>query len=319
MSEAPRDIGVLIIGGYLGSGKTTLVNHILRSGTGRETLVLVNDFGEIAIDVDLIEADSDGVVTLVNGCSCCALSTPLIEFLVSLREQESRPQLLIIEASGVANTALLASHAMIPGFRLEGIVTVVDAETIGERLSDDYVGTTVQRQIEAADVLVINKTDLAGPGDLERASELIGALAPGSLVVEAVNAQVPIVFLVGESLESDLDLFEVRNSSGDGGEPHAAHETWSWECDSVINRDRFEAVLESLSDRVLRVKGVVNFDASPIHRSIIQRVGSRLTITQGAAWGSDRVISRLVLIGLPGSINPEALAEAFAAAAISLT
>ena len=70
---------------------------------------------------------------------------------------------------------------------------------------------------------------------------------------------------------------------------------------------------------MLRVKGVVNFDASPIHRSIIQRVGSRLTITQGAAWGSDRVISRLVLIGLPGSINPEALAEAFAAAAISLT
>ncbi|CAB4998139.1 unannotated protein [freshwater metagenome] len=218
----------------------------------------------------------------------------------------------------MANTALLASHAMIPGFRLEGIVTVVDAETIGERLSDDYVGTTVQRQIEAADVLVINKTDLAGTGDLERASELIGALAPGSLVVEAVNAQVPIVFLVGESLESDLDLFEVRNSSGDGGEPHAAHETWSWECDSVINRDRFEAVLESLPDRVLRVKGVVNFDASPIHRSIIQRVGSRLAISQGAAWGSDRVISRVVLIGLPNSINPEALTEAFNAAAISL-
>ena len=150
MSEEPRDIGVLIIGGYLGSGKTTLVNHILRSGTGRETLVLVNDFGEIAIDGDLIEADSDGVVTLVNGCSCCALSTPLIEFLVSLRERETRPQLLIIEASGVANTALVASHAMIPGFRLEGVVTVVDAETIGARLSDDYVGNTVQRQIEAA-------------------------------------------------------------------------------------------------------------------------------------------------------------------------
>ncbi len=319
MSEAPSDIGVLIIGGYLGSGKTTLVNHILRSGTGRETLVLVNDFGEIAIDLDLIEADSDGVVTLVNGCSCCALSTPLIEFLVSLREQESRPQLLIIEASGVANTALVASHAMIPGFRLEGIVTVVDAETIAERLSDDYVGSTVQRQIESADVLVINKTDLAVGGVLESASELLGSLTPGALVVEAVNAQVPIVFLVGESLESDLDLFEVRNSSGDGGEPHAKHETWSWECDSAINRARLEEALASLPPRVLRTKGVVSLDSSSTHRFIVQRVGSRLTITQGAAWGSDRVISRLVLIGLPGSINPEALAEAFAADAISLT
>ncbi|CAB4959237.1 unannotated protein [freshwater metagenome] len=310
MSEEPRDIGVLIIGGYLGSGKTTLVNHILRSGTGRETLVLVNDFGEIAIDGDLIEADSDGVVTLVNGCSCCALSTPLIEFLVSLRERETRPQLLIIEASGVANTALVASHAMIPGFRLEGVVTVVDAETIGERLSDDYVGTTVQRQIEAADVLVINKTDLAGAVDVERASELLGSLASGTLVVEAVNAEVPIVFLLGETLESDLDLFEVRNM-GDSGEPHAKHETWSWECDAAINRDRFEAVLESLPDRVLRVKGVANFDASPLSRSIIQRVGSRLAITQGAEWGSDQATSRVVLVGLPNSINPEALAEAF--------
>ncbi len=310
MSEEPRDIGVLIIGGYLGSGKTTLVNHILRSGTGRETLVLVNDFGEIAIDGDLIEADSDGVVTLVNGCSCCALSTPLIEFLVSLRERETRPQLLIIEASGVANTALVASHAMIPGFRLEGVVTVVDAETIGERLSDDYVGTTVQRQIEAADVLVINKTDLAGAVDVERASELLGSLASGALVVEAVNAEVPIVFLLGETLESDLDLFEVRNM-GDSGEPHAKHETWSWECDAAINRDRFEAVLESLPDRVLRVKGVANFDASPLSRSIIQRVGSRLAITQGAEWGSDQATSRVVLVGLPNSINPEALAEAF--------
>ncbi|MEN9594176.1 MAG: hypothetical protein RLY23_659 [Actinomycetota bacterium] len=310
MSEAPRDIGVLIIGGYLGSGKTTLVNHILRSGTGRETLVLVNDFGEIAIDIDLIEADSNGVVTLVNGCSCCALSTPLIEFLVSLRERETRQQLLIIEASGVANSALLASHAMIPGFRLEGVVTVVDAETIGERLSDDYVGTTVQRQIEAADVLVINKTDLAGAVDVERASELLGSLAPGALVVEAMNAEVPIVFLLGETLESDLDLFEVRES-GHLGEPHVSHETWSWECDTVINRGRFEAVLESLPDRVLRVKGVVNFEGSPIHRSIVQRVGSRLAITQGAAWGSDRATSRVVLIGYPGSINPEVLAEAF--------
>jgi G3E family GTPase len=315
VSEEPRDIGVLIIGGYLGSGKTTLVNHILRSGTGRETLVLVNDFGEIAIDGDLIEADSDGVVTLVNGCSCCALSTPLIEFLVSLRERETRPQLLIIEASGVANTALVASHAMIPGFRLEGVVTVVDAEIIGERLSDDYVGNTVQRQIEAADVLVINKTDLAGAVDVERASELLGSLAPGALVVEAVNAEVPIVFLLGETLESDLDLFEVRNAS-DSGEPHAKHETWSWECDTVINRTRFESVIEALPDRVLRVKGVVNFDASPLHRSIIQRVGSRLAITQGAAWGSDRATSRVVLIGLPGSINPEVLAEAFNAALI---
>lgn len=310
MSEALRDIGVLIIGGYLGSGKTTLVNHILRSGTGRETLVLVNDFGEMAIDGDLIEADSDGVVTLVNGCSCCALSTPLIEFLVSLRDQESRPQLLIIEASGVANTALVASHAMIPGFRLEGVVTVVDAETIGERLSDDYVGNTVQRQIEAADVLVINKTDLAGAVDVERASELLGSLAPGALVVEAVNAEVPIVFLLGETLESDLDLFAVRNS-GDSGEPHAKHETWSWECDTVINRTRFESVLESLPDRVLRVKGVVNFDASPLHRSIVQRVGSRLAITQGAAWGSDRATSRVVLIGYPGSIKPEQWSKDF--------
>lgn len=314
MSEAPSDIGVLIIGGYLGSGKTTLVNHILRSGTGRETLVLVNDFGDIAIDGELIQADMDGVVTLVNGCSCCALSTPLIEFLVALRDKELRPQLLIIEASGVANTAMVASHAMIPGFRLEGIVTVVDAETISERLRDDYVGSTVQRQIEAADVLIINKTDLATRADLESVSELLAGLAPSALVIEAVDAEAPIVFLIGEALESDLDLMEARDSFG--GEPHAMHETWSWECNSVISHDRFEAVLESLPDRLLRVKGVVSLDCSPTQRSIIQRVGSRMTITQGTEWGSDRRTSRLVLVGLPGSIAPEVLAEAFNATVI---
>lgn len=311
MSETPCEIGVLVIGGYLGSGKTTLVNHILRSGTGRETLVLVNDFGELAIDGELIEAEAGGVVTLVNGCTCCSLATPLIDFLVSLREQGSRPQLLIVEASGVANSAMVASHAMIPGFRLEGVVTVVDAESIGQRLLDDYVGVTVQRQIEAADVVVINKTDLAAAGDLESARESLGLLAPGALVVEAVNAEVPIVFLLGETLESDLDLFEARNASREGEEPHATHETWSWECDSAINRDRLEAVLGSLPDHILRVKGVVNFDGSPMHRSIAQRVGSRLMITQGAPWGSDKKVSRVVLIGYPGSINPEQLSKDF--------
>ena len=168
------------------------MNHLLRTGTGRRTLVLVNDFGAVAVEPELVTASDGEVLTLANGCACCSLSSPLIEMLVALRERDDRPELLIIETSGVADPESIGHHAMIPGFRLAGIVVVADAETIRARAQHALVGRTVQRQLHAAGLVVLNKTDLVQPEALRQVHEWLSEASPSAVVVHAQHGEVPV-------------------------------------------------------------------------------------------------------------------------------
>ena len=152
---------VTIIGGYLGAGKTTLVNHLLRNADGKRLAVLVNEFGELPIDEDLIEAQDDTMISIAGGCVCCSYGNDLTLAMMDLAKLQPRPDHVLLEASGVALPgAIAASISLLQGFQIDGVVVLADAETIRQQAEDTYVGDTIERQLHDADLVVLSKADL---------------------------------------------------------------------------------------------------------------------------------------------------------------
>ncbi len=162
---ASTDIAVTVIGGYLGAGKTTLVNHVLRTADAR-IAVLVNDFGDINIDEDLIASQDGDTISLANGCICCSLVDGFSAALATITALDPVPERLVIESSGVADPATVAAYGHGPGLALDATVVVVDAETIRKKATDVYVGDTVVGQLGSGDIIVLNKTDLVAPDEV---------------------------------------------------------------------------------------------------------------------------------------------------------
>ena len=189
----------LIVGGYLGAGKTTLVNHLLRNAGGRRIAVMVNDFGELTIDADLIEGAEGSVLALAGGCVCCSFGSDLIGALQELLQRQPPPDLILIETSGVALPAAVARSArLLPGLRIEGIVLLLDAETVRQRSADPYVGDLVRQQLLDADLLILNKTELCSPTALaELTAWLPSMTTAGTPVVPANQARVPPELVLG--------------------------------------------------------------------------------------------------------------------------
>jgi G3E family GTPase len=303
-------IPVVVIGGYLGAGKTTLVNHLLRTGTGLRTLVLVNDFGAVAVDAELIEADEGEVLTLVNGCVCCSLSSPLAETFETIRAMRPPPELVVLETSGVADPAPVAHHAMTPGFRLDGVVVVADAATVRRRAADELVGRTVLRQLAAADLVVVNRADLATPAQLAGLGSWLDEVAPGTDRVLTEHGRVPPEAVIGAG----------------GGAPALStealpvHDRWIWNPGRPVDRGELEAVLDALPSSVVRVKGIVALTDEPTRRTVVQRVGRWRTMTPGRPWEvGEAPRSSLVVLGLPGSVDPQNLGRMFDPAAAAPT
>ena len=277
----PASIAVVVLGGYLGAGKTTLVNHLLRTSDQR-TVVLVNDFGDLAIDPDLIESNDGDTLTLANGCVCCSLVDGFATALDEIRELEPRPERLVIETSGVADPGAVAAYAHRRSYRLDLVVVLADAEQIEANLADRYVGETVSRQLGAGDVVVLNKVDLVD--DTTSAEAAVRAIVGGRPVVLAEHAAIAA---------SVLDVDSQVTRPGDA--IHAGFETWTATWEDTIGLDELERHVAELPPEVVRVKGVVDTRQGP---RVVHRVGPRVTISP--AESVDR--SRLVAIGLPGAI-----------------
>ena len=191
----------IVIGGYLGAGKTTLVNHLLRQAQGRRMAVLVNDFGAINIDADLIEGQHGDVLTLSGGCICCSFGADLVGTLGSITQREQPPDVVLIETSGVALPGLVARSARLaPGIELQGVAVVADAETLQARAGDRYVGDVVMQQLRDADLLVLNKVDLIAPQALAALQAWLAQVAPSARVLGADHASLPSAVVMGTGL-----------------------------------------------------------------------------------------------------------------------
>lgn len=174
-----RRVPISILSGYLGAGKTTIINHVLAEPHGRRLAVLVNDFGPINIDAGLIGSQSAATIELTNGCVCCTIGDDMGDALTDLTAWPEPPDNVLVEASGVAEPARIARTAGYwPGFELDAVIVAADAETVQARSRDKFVGTLVHSQRRSADIIALTKTDLVEEQTLDDLRRWLACQAP---------------------------------------------------------------------------------------------------------------------------------------------
>lgn len=308
-SPATRDpIQLTVIGGFLGAGKTTLLNRLLRDAGNRRLAVLVNDFGSINIDAELVRSRDGETVSLRNGCICCGISGDFIGALALLRDRPDPPGHVVVEASGVADPGQIVVLGDMPGYRQDAAVVVADAETVRQRAADEQTGVQVRGQLRAADLLVVNKTDLV---DAERLAQLRAWLrelaGPSTAIVETSFGAVPadVVLGVGAARSrAGHDHVCHDGCAHDGHDHGAAFETWSWSGGQPVSGTGLVEAIKALPDGIVRAKGLLALREDPAHRYVLQAVGRRFSIQADRPWAGDEPrASQLVVIGLPGSVD----------------
>ena len=216
MCEAADAVPILLVTGFLGAGKTTVMNHLLAHAEGRRIAAVVNDFGAINIDAELIIGASDGVISLSNGCICCSLEGDLLRTLASLLRRDPRPEFIVIETSGIADPADIVRNLMDPVIwqeaPLETVLCVVDATTSEEALND----ALLRSQLRAADVVALSKVDLVDAAACARLRDIVRALRPGAVIVDALHGEVPAALLFPRGCRSRAGAARARTATAGG-------------------------------------------------------------------------------------------------------
>lgn len=308
-----QGIPVTVIGGYLGAGKTSLLNHVLHNQSGIRFAILLNDFGAINIDAELIDSRAHNRINLTNGCICCSLAAGFVTTMVSVRDLEPRPDRVLIEASGVSDPFRIAQYAHLPGFHLDGIIVLVDAENIRKQAADRYVGRHVVQQLGGADLLLLNKVDRVSKEELAAVREWIQALQPDVRIVEVMHGQIPMPLLFEEDAFPSSPTTPRTAYTPETPAHSVAYDTWSHTSQRPLNGAKFRAFLDALPAGILRGKGFIYLDDDPSIPFIFQLVGRRWELDRGVEWREEAPMTRIVLIGLPGSLNHDALISAFEA------
>lgn len=306
---------VTLVTGFLGAGKTTLVNRVLRRFPEDRIGVLVNDFGDVAIDADLVVAAEGEVLTLANGCICCSLRSDLHRQMMSLAETEERPDHLLVEASGISDPAtLLETLLQLERYqiiRLDGVVAVVDAERHAS-LSGS-ARHLADRQVMAADLVVLSKLDLV---DAEVAASLQTHLqSRGKRTLAAREGDYPLSSVLApegpreRSQESDPERAPTLRPESSGHD----FRTWCFESEEPLAFKALVAALRKLPVGVHRAKGFVHAVERPGARLVVHLVGDRVQVRTIGDWGDRRPLSRIVFVGEPDALDPAALEPALAA------
>ena len=322
--ERIENVALTLVAGFLGAGKTTLLNHLVAHHQGEPIGVLVNDFGEIDIDADLV-ANVDGeTITLTNGCICCTIRDDLILTLFRLLHRPDAPRRVIVECSGVSDPAQIVrgfgDAEMFDIVRIDSVVAVVDAEQLEEVEFRDQ--PLALHQLVTADLVVLNKVDLVDPARLDEVEVRIRATVPGARILRAVRGEVPFELVLGTGrfdpdrlLQTDaLDVHvHPAEHEHEHEHEHASHDhvftSVAFQSDRALEPNAVRNVLDDLPVGIYRAKGILHIAGEAERSVVVQVVGKRVDVELGPAWGDGPRRSRLVAIGRRGSFDPAVLHE----------
>jgi len=319
-------IDLVVLGGYLGAGKTTIANRLLAQPHGRRIAVLVNDFGAVNIDARLVRARHDDVIELDNGCICCTIGGSLIEALTRLEERTERPDVLLIEASGVSDPANIAQIGLLNrAFRLSAVLVAADATALADTLADPLVGAIAQRQLDGASAVLVTKLDLLGANERAVAMEWIRLHSPTDIVVATQDGEVPWMLAfdlpgdAGAHVAEDTGALERRRRPINGHWiPIAAPAFTSVAIPvpDVLDKLRFKQWMKQLPRTVLRAKGLVRLSSTDSSGAdvdggsllLCQMAARRLRLTPFDAVVSDEDVNGiLVFVGVFDSATESTL------------
>ena len=303
-STSKELVPVTVVAGYLGAGKTTLINELLGRdhGHGRRLAVLVNDFGEVNIDAALIAEHDGQTISLKNGCVCCSIADELGDGLDRVLALEPAPDQILIEASGVADPANVAAYAQgWPGCRLDAVIVLADAETVRAKSRDRFVGELVTRQLRRADIVLATKCDLVAEAELAAVVDWLAGTAPSAPTLTRCTGQLDPGLLLEAGRADGAAPMRPSPTATDRAEP--AFDSIVIEIEGSLDRGQIEAALTDWPESVLRVKGVLRFRDQTDELHVVQRVGRRWSIEQSCNGLDPSLVGKLVVIGLRDTLD----------------
>ncbi len=301
-----EQVPVTVLTGFLGAGKTTLLNRILTEEHGKKYAVIVNEFGEIGIDNQLVVGADEEVFEMNNGCICCTVRGDLIRIINGLMKRKGKFDAILVETTGLADPApvaqtFFADEEVKKRCGLDAVVTVVDAFHVLDSLEDSH---EVQDQIAFADIIILNKTDLVDAGKLKDVEARVRKINRFAKVIHAQKSQVPLDQILDVGAFDLKRILEIKPDFLEEDDDHHHDEevqSISFELDQPIDRRRFDMwinmVLRELGQNILRSKGILDFKDEP-NRFVFQGVHMLMDGQPGKPWKEgEKHTSQLVFIG----------------------
>lgn len=309
VSRAAAPVPLTIIGGFLGSGKTSLVNHILNHSTGRRIAVLVNDFGAINIDAKLIVSVAGETISLANGCVCCTIRDDLLQEVIKLLARDPLPDQIVIETSGVSRPVAVAETFLAPGAQglvdLRSMIAMLDADLTVD--PDAGYGDLAFDQIKTADIVVINKTDLVLPRQLAALRARVEAVASRARIWETAYGIVPLELIFDDRLSAILPAQASTGETDHRHEhgPEGRFEAWSYHGGAPWSFKALEHAVTGLPSGIYRAKGTVRLDLPTGDYGIFHLTGRRSWLRLCEPEEGEPIETELIFIGERGAASSE--------------